>query len=368
MIEKLSKEKIGNSLVVNLLIPLGAIILALLIGSIFLRLAGADPIKAYISMFGESLGTHYGLTETLVKAVPLLLVGLGICVAFRSGMINIGAEGQMIAGALFGTLIALLFSGLPKFLLLPLVLIAGFLGGSIYGMLPGILKACLNVNEILSTVMLNSIALQIQYLLLRGVMIDPQEIAYGTGYPQSAKISEAAWLARIAPGTRVHTGIFIAVILAVIIYLLLWRMVIGYRLRAVGKSVEASRYAGIDVKSNMILSMFIAGGLAGLAGMVEVSGIHHRLLDGISAGYGFSGIVSALFGKLHPLGNIFAAFLFGALLSGAERLQRSVGVPSAMVYVIEGLVVIFVISSDLFSRKLLTKRMDLPVDKKARSA
>ena len=339
-------------------VPVAAVLLALVVGAGFLSAAGANPWVAYRSMFYEALGTRYGLTETLVKATPLLLVGLGICIAFRTGMINIGAEGQMIVGAISGTTCALLFSGLPAILLIPLTFLAGFLGGAVYGFIPGILKLHRIVNEILTTVMLNNVALQLQYLLLRGPMMDPQELAYGTGYPQSAPLVAAARLTRLIPRARVHSGLYVAVILAAVVFVLLWKTTVGYRMRTVGKNYEAAVYGGIRVKRYLVLSMVLAGGMAGLAGTIEVVGVHYRLLDGVSAGYGFSGIVAALFGQLHPLGTIPASFFFGALLFGAERLQRSVGVPAAMVYVIQGLVVVFVVSSDYLSRKFLQARVD----------
>ncbi len=357
------KKELFNSLVINLFVPLGAVALALLIGAIFLKFSNVNPFDAYKSIFFESFGTRYGITETIVKATPLILVGSGICIAFRSGNINIGGEGQMIVGAILSTVVALNLPGFPKYFLLPLVLISGFLGGGIYGFIPGFLKSYLNVNEILSTVMLNAIALQILYLLLRGPLMDPKEIAYGTGYPQSARITESSWLSKLIPGTRLHAGIFIALITAVIVYLLLWKTTIGYRMRAVGKNPVASRYGGINVKVYLTLSMFLAGGLAGLAGAVEVCGIHHRLMDGISAGYGFSGIVAALFGRLHPIGNIPASFFFGALLVGVNMLQRSVNVPGSIVYVIEGLVVIFVVGTEIISRKILAKKVSTTIEK-----
>ncbi|TVR92932.1 MAG: ABC transporter permease [Spirochaetaceae bacterium] len=354
------KVRIWNrNVLVNWGVPIAAVFLALVVGAFFLGLAGANPLVAYRSMFYEALGTRYGLTETVVKAVPLLLVGLGICIAFRTGMINIGAEGQMIIGAITGTAFALSFPGLPAPLLILFSFLAGFAGGALYGFIPGILKAHLNVNEILTTVMLNSVALQLQFLLLRGLMMDPQERAYGTGYPQSASIVEAARLGRLIPRARIHSGVFIAILLAVIVFVLLWKTTIGYRMRAVGKNYDAAVYGGIRVKRYLVLSMVLAGGLAGLAGTIEVVGVHYRLLDGVSAGYGFSGIVAALFGQLHPLGTIPSAFFFGALLFGAERLQRSVGVPSAMVHVIQGLVVVFVVSSDYLTKRFLQKRVDV---------
>jgi simple sugar transport system permease protein len=340
-----------KSILKQILILLAALAGALLVGALFLLLAKSDPIKAYGVMFKGPISDKFGMTETLVRAVPLLLVGLGIIISFRSGIINIGAEGQILAGAIGAAAVANSFPQLPPALLILLVFAAGILSGALWGGIAGWLKARLAVNEILSTVMLNQIALQLYLFLIRGPLIDPQEVSYGTGVPQTALIPDGIWLGKLVQGTRLHTGILIALVLAVLVYLFLWRTSIGYRMRAVGAGPEAARYAGIKVERYVVLAMLLAGGMAGLAGAVEVAGVHHRALEGISAGYGFSGIVTALFGRLHPLGTIPAAVLFGGLLLGADMMQRAVSVPAAMVMVIQGLVVLFVVSSDYFLLK-----------------
>ncbi len=347
----------GRQIAATVLIPLAAVLAALAVGAILLLIAGANPLAAYRPLFLGALGSTYGLTETLVKTCPLLLVGLGIAIAFRGGVINIGAEGQIIVGALATTVVALGLPDLPGVALIPLVMLAGALAGAVWGGIPGLLKARLGVNEILSTIMMNQIALQAAMFLLRGVLIDPEEIAYGTGYPQSSQLPQQVWLVRLIPRTRLHWGIPLAVLLAVLVYVFLWRTTIGYRIRAVGVNPDASRYAGINVPRYLVLAMLLSGGFAGLAGAIEVLGIHHRMLDGISAGYGFSGIVAALFGRLHPLGAIPASVLFGALLVGADMMQRAVGVPSGMVNALQGLVVIFVVSSELWSRRQAGRRV-----------
>jgi simple sugar transport system permease protein len=199
--------------------------------------------------------------------------------------------------------------------------------------------------------MMNQIALQLMNFLLRGPLLDPDQIAAGTNIPQSAALPEQVWLTRLVPRTLVHTGVIMAVVLALLVYLLLWRTTIGYRIRAVGLNPAAARYAGIPVRRYLALSLILSGAFAGFAGAVEVTGIHHRMLEGLSGGYGFSGIVAALFGKLHPLGAIPASFLFGALLVGADRMQRAIQVPSALIIVLQGLVVLFVVASDLFVRR-----------------
>lgn len=330
---------------------LAALVGALAVGALFILLAKSDPLRAYAVMLTGPFSSRFGITETLVRATPLLLTGLGIIISFRSGVINIGGEGQILMGAIASAGIALTFSSLPAPVLFVLTLLAGALAGGIWGGIAGFLKARLKVNEILSTVMLNQIAVQVYLLLIRGVLIDPQEVAYGTGVPQTALVPQALWLTRLIPGARMNTGFIFAVILAILVYFLLMRTTVGYRLRAAGEGPEAARYAGIRVPFYMVLSMFLAGALAGVAGTVEVLGVHHRALEDISAGYGFSAIVAALFGRLHPIGVIPASILFGALILGADMMQRAVNIPAAIVLVIQGFVILFVVASDLLIRR-----------------
>jgi ABC-type uncharacterized transport system permease subunit len=345
------KHELSKSWITQILVLLAALVGALLVGAVFILLAKSNPLKAYGVMFSGPFSSKFGISETLVRAVPLLLVGLGIVISFRSGILNIGAEGQILIGAIAASAAAAFFPHWPAFFLLPLVLVAGFAGGAFWGGIAGWLKARLAVNEILSTVMLNQIAAQVYIFLIRGPLIDPEQLAYGTRAPQTALMPESIWLSRLLPGTRLHTGLILAVGLAVLVYLFLWRTTIGYRMRAVGAGPEAARYGGIRVEFYLVLAMALAGGLAGLAGSVEVLGVHHRALEDISAGYGFSGIVAALFGRLHPLGTIPAAILFGALILGADMMQRAVNIPAAIVMAVQGLVILFVVSSDIFLRK-----------------
>ncbi|HUX12454.1 MAG TPA: ABC transporter permease [Spirochaetia bacterium] len=343
--------------VLNVFLPIAGVIVALLIGAIFLLLLKADPLAAYAAMARGAVGTTFGLTQTLVKATPLLLVGLGICIAFRANMINIGGEGQIIAGAIMATWFPLTFHSAPGWLLIPSTMLAGFMAGAMWGFVPGILKARLNVNEILSTVMMNAIALQLMNLLLQGPLMDPAAVKQGTFLAQSAQLPHQVWLARLVPRTLLHSGAIVALVFAGLVYLFLWRTTIGYAIRAVGLNPDASRYAGINVSTAQALSMTLAGGFAGLAGVVEVIGVQHRLLEGLTSGYGFTGIVAALLGGLHPLGLIPASILFGGLLVGADTMQRAVQVPSALITAILGLVVLFVSGAALWSRKWAARRM-----------
>ena len=346
---------------VNAAFRIGLLLLSLLsaflIGAVVLLLLGANPLVAYSTMFTGVFGSVYGITQSLVKATPLLLVGLGICIAFRASVINIGAEGQLILGALMATWFSLQFRTWPSWLLIPATIIMGFLAGAAWGFIPGILKARLEVNEILTTVMMNAIALQLMNLLLSGPLIDPAGITAGTYLAQSERLPEAVWLPRLVPQTLLHSGAIIAVLLAIAVYIFLWRTTIGYRIRAVGLNPDASRYAGIKVPFYQALALTLAGGFAGLAGVVEVIGVQHRLLEGITSGYGFSGIVTALFGGLHPLGVIPASWLFGSLLVGADKMQRAVQVPSSLVEMLSGLIVLFVIGSQWIANRWSKRRM-----------
>lgn len=345
---------------VDLLLPVLAVLAALGVGAVMLQLLGANPVTAYRALLNGAFGSKNALADTAVKATPLLLVALGICIAFRAGVINIGGEGQMVAGAILGTIVALKFPDSPGIIIIPVGILAGFIGGAIWGGIPGVLKAYFNVNEILSTIMLNIIAVQGMNYLLREPLIDPIQAQAASRIPQTARFSAAFDLPSLVP-TRLHLGALIAVILAFLVYILLWRTTVGYRIRAVGLNPEASRYAGINVKRNVVLALLLSGAFAGLAGVIQVYGVNHRMItDGSLTGFtgsaGFNGIVAALFGKLNPIGAIPASFVFGALIVGANSLQRTMQVPSALSTVLNGLVVVFVVSSELFSRRLNRSR------------
>jgi ABC-type uncharacterized transport system permease subunit len=342
-----------------------SLLAALLVASLLLLVMNANPVEAFGSMLQGAFGTENASAETLVKAIPVLFVAIGICIAFRGGVVNIGGEGQMIFGALAGTAIALAMSQFPGPIIIFVSLIGGFVAGALFGGIAGFLKAYFNVNEILSTIMLNQVAVQIMNFLLNGPLLDPA--AGGTNnIPKTARVIEQAELPRLSISllggtevfarTRLHYGLILAIILAIVIYVLLWRTTIGYRIRAVGENERAARYAGLNVERQMILSMFLAGGFAGLAGVVQVLGLQYRLqTDGSPGGFtgsaGFNGIVAALFGGLNPLGAIPASIFFGALLVGAQKMQRDLGVSASLITAINGLIVIFTVSSQVFRKR-----------------
>lgn len=334
-----------------------AAVLSVLLGGVLMLAFGANPITGYHALLTGAFGGSYALTSTAVKAVPLLLVGAGICIAFRANMLNIGGEGQIAMGGLAGTATALALPGLPAVVLVPLVLLAGAVGGGIWGAIPGAFKAYFNVNEILSTIMLNLVAVQLMNYLLSGPMIARSGYAVGGLIPQTQLLSKNSWLPILIPGTQLHLGVLIAVLLAVAVYVLLWHTSLGFRIRAVGLSREASRYAGMSVKSTMTLSMTLAGALAGIAGAMLVFGsISHRMVtDGTLTGFtgnaGFNGIVVALFAGLNPLWTILTAFLFGGLLVGGTSMQVVTGVPSDLVTAFNGIVVVLVVSVEYLRRR-----------------
>ncbi|MGE4453325.1 MAG: ABC transporter permease [Sphaerochaeta sp.] len=324
-----------------------AILAAMLIGSIILMTIGADVFKTYLVILFEPLKTTLQFTEVLIRAIPLTIIALGISVAYRSGIINIGGEGQMAMGILGTTAVALAFPELPKPVLLPMAVLAGAIAGGVWGFIPGILKAKLQVSELLSTVMLNYIAAQFYTFMLRGPFLDPAELTMGSGTPQSMRLAKGIWLDRFLKGTRLHTGLFFALLLALLIYFLLWKTNYGYKMRAAGASARAARYGGISVTWYLVIAMVISGAFAGMAGAIEIAGVHRRAIEGITGGYGFSGIVVALFGGLHPAGIIPASFFFGLLIVGADMTQRMVGVPANMVNVLQGVIILVIVATKM---------------------
>jgi len=352
------------------LLPVIATLAALAVGAVMLLFLGVNPLDAYGALFDGAFGSVNAFAETLVKATPLLLVALGICISFRGDVINIGGEGQMIVGALLATWIGLTFTEAPGWVIITLAMLSGFLGGAIWGGIPGFLKAYFNVNEILSTVMMNAIAVQLMNFLLRGPMIDPSQAQLASKIPQTARLIDEFHLARLLPPTRLHLGALIAVALAFLVYVLLWRTTWGYRIRAVGQNPHASRYAGIKVSRYMVLALLLSGAFAGLAGAVQVYGVNYRMItDGSASGFtgaaGFNGIVAALFGQLHPIWAIPASILFGALLVGANSMQRAIQVPSALITALNGLVVVFVVSSEIWRKRRQRRRLTVAKEEEA---
>lgn len=325
-----------------------SLILALIAIAILFFVMGVDPIYAFIRIFRGGFGSVYGLTETISKAIPLMLAGIGLTIAFRARVYNIGAEGQLLIGAIVATGIALGFPDLPSAILLPAMFIGGFLGGAIWGVIPAILKTRLRVDEVLTSLMMVYIAVEAVNYLIYGPWKGPEE----SGFPISSAFSPAGRIPRIGI-TRIHyPTLIIAVILAVLVYLIIERTRIGYEIRVTGENPEAARFAGMNYHKIVLLVMIISGGLAGLAGVGEVAGIHYRLRypGGISPGYGFTAIIVAWLARLNPIASIVTAFLLGGLLVGGDAIQVALRLPAAIIYIFNGIILMFVIGGDVLTR------------------
>ena len=329
--------------------------LALLAG--VLHLAGYDAGRALAALWRGSFGSANALlSATLVRATPLLLAGLGVALAFRAGIWNIGAEGQLLAGAAAATGLAILLADAPRALVLPAVLLAGIGAGTFWAAIAEVLRRRRGVLEVISTIMLNFVALHLVGVLVHGPLQEPLGI-----YPQSAPITDAARLPRLAAGTRLHAGFAVALLIAPLLWWWLRSTAAGFRLRVVGANPHAARMAGrIDAARVAGMAFLAGGGLAGLAGAVEVSGVTFALYESLSPGYGYTAIVVALLGRLDPLAIIPSAVLFGALESGALAMQREAGIPSVIVTAIEAILVLTVLLADRWTtaRELPNERRD----------
>ena len=312
---------------------------AALAAYLFIALSGSDAAKGLAGFARGLFGSAYSASEILVKAAPLTLAGLGVAVAFRSGFTNIGAEGQLYMGAIATTFIATRLTGLPAWLMLPLCMLGGALLGGLWALIPGFLKARYGISEVINTIMFNYIGLGITGVLVQTVLKDPESY-----FPVSPTIPESAFLPVLLPKTRLHAGIFIALLCVVLVYILLFKTPQGFRMRAVGLNPRACRCMGISVTRNIVLSSLLSGGLAGLAGVCEVAGLQHRLLEGISPGYGYLAIIVALLGGSAPLGVLIAAVGVAALQVGSLSMQRAASVPASIASIIMGLVVLMILA------------------------
>lgn len=314
-----------------------AVAAAACVSSLLFLAAGADPVTAFASLLQGSFGSLRATGETLVKATPLIFTGLAACVAFRARLWNIGAEGQVFAGAMFAYWLQHGLAGLPALVQLPLIVMGGLVGGALYAGLAGVLKTRFRVDEVISTVMLNYIIVFVlSLLLLRGPWSEA-----GGFFEQTAKVDPGAILPTLLSGTRLHAGFLLALVAAGAVHLLLTRTPVGFEIKAAGSNLRALAVQGTNTRRLIIVVMLISGALAGLAGITEVYGVHYRLKAGAIVGYGYSGIIVAILGQLHPLGVVIASVVFGALLNGATLMQIKTGVPSALIYAVQAILLLF---------------------------
>ena len=359
------KDAKRSSFAQELMVPALAVLTGLILGGIVIVISGENVFEAYGALFAGSFGTPgdlftglqvyfstgetkellkaiYPFTESLVTATPYIFAGLSVALGFRCGLFNIGAEGQFFIGALASAFVGYSLKGLPMIIHLPLAILGGALGGALWGMIPGYLKARFGAHEVVNTIMLNWIAFRLSDWLLNGPM-------KASGFrPVTPNIEASAELPRFFPDPlRFNLGFFVALLVAYGVYWFLFKTTLGFEIRSVGANPDAAKYAGMNIIRNFVLVMFLAGGLAGLAGASQVLGVDHWVGQGFSAGYGFDAIALALLGKSHPVGVVLAALLFGFLRSGATDMQSIARIPIDIISIIQGMVIIFIAAPDI---------------------
>jgi ABC-type uncharacterized transport system permease subunit len=347
-------QTLGRALAEAVGVPLVALAVAFGFGALFIALVGQNPWFVYGKLLAGTFGSFYGVGQVLFKATPLIFTGLAVALAFKAGLFNIGAEGQLYIGTFAVAWVGFTFTGLPGFLLVPLCVLAGALGGALWGLIPGYLKARFGTHEVINTIMLNFIAVALTGYFVSHVYFVPETIHTQRIAPQ-AQIPRLEELWPAFRGSPVNVSLFLAVAVALFVYLFLWRTKFGFELRAVGLNPWAAEYAGISVPYGIVTSMALSGGLAGFVGVDFVLGYKYYYESNFSAGLGFMGIAVALLGRNHPLGVVLAALLFGTLSYGGLVINSIV--PKELVEILQGIVILAVISGTyVFGRIALALR------------
>jgi len=326
-----------------------AILLAFLVGAAVLIVTGYSPIDAYGAMLLGAFGDTFGIGQTFTQATPIIFTALAFLLAYKCGLFNIGAEGQLLIGGFTAALVGISFEGLPSVIHVPLALIAGALGGALWGFVPAVLKARLGAHEVITTMMLSYVALYVTGYMVNYPFKEP-----GSWVAQTVFIWPSAELPRILPPTQLSASIFVALLLAGLAYYILQRTTVGYEIRAIGLNPSAAEAGGISIGKGIVLALVISGAMAGLGGAGEVLGNHRRFIEGFSPGYGWDGLAVALVGGLNPAGVLLASVLFGALRSGGMAMTRVSHVPLDIATILQALVVLFVAAPKLI--RYLMKR------------
>jgi general nucleoside transport system permease protein len=331
-------------------VPLLSLLLALIAGGVLLLAVGVNPLTAYRAMIDGAFGGSFELGETLVRATPLILTGLSVAIAFRMLFWNIGAEGQLVMGGIAASGVAIFLPeaapSIPQspWVYLPMMGLAAMTAGALWGVIPALLKSALGVNEIITTLMFNYIAiLTYQYLFT-----DPWKDPEGFGFPGSAEFGGFAWLPKFSG--RLHGGLLVGLVAALVMWIIFTKTRWGYEIALIGENERAARYAGVSIFRNIVLVMILSAGLAGLAGFSETAGVSHRLQQGLAVGNGFTGIIVAWLAKLHPLRVVVVAILLAALLVGGDQIQITLGLPASLAQVLQGAILLCVLGGDIFSR------------------
>jgi simple sugar transport system permease protein len=327
-----------------------AVLAAFIVGAIVLLATGHSPIEAYGVMILGAFGDIHGIAQTLTQATPIIFTALAFLFAFKSGLFNIGAEGQLLIGGLTAALVGISFTGLPVFIHLPLALLAGAAGGALWGFIPAVLKTKFGTNEVITTMMLTYVAIYLTSYMVNYPFKAPGWV------PQTVAVSPSAELPRLLPQTQLSASFILALIFAGIAVYVLQKTTMGYEVRAIGLNPSAAESSGINIERGIILALVISGALAGIGGAGEILGVHRRYIDGFSPGYGWDGLAIALIGGLDPWGSVLAAILFGALRSGGMEMNRVTGVPLDIIFVLQALLVLFFAAPRLI--RYLLKRGD----------
>ena len=313
------------------------VVIALLVGAVLVLISGNDPLEAYATLISGAFSSKQRVSELFVKLVPVMIMGLGVSIAYKAQLWNIGAEGQFTIGAIASTAVGL-YVKLPVFLLLPLTVLTAIVAAGAWALLAGFLKTKFNANEVITTLMLNYIAAYFLKYLVYGPMMDP-----AGQLPQSAVLMEGLRLKQFFPGLRVHAGLIIMAVVLILV-ILLWKSVTGYKIKLIGQGERVATYAGVNVNRTVLMTMFISGAICGLAGWIETFGLQYRVMDNFAGSYGNIATVVALLGALNPYGVAAASVFFSILLVGGASMQRMTDVPYSIVDVIQGLIIIFVIA------------------------
>lgn len=323
-------ERVPSPVWVRPFLPVVAIIITFVLTAVLVVMVRANPLQAGYYFLIAPLSGKVSAIEVLVKATPLLLTGAAVTFAFVGGYWNIGAEGQLYAGATAATAIGLKMGDVSPWIALPLMIVGGFAAGMLWALAPALMKVKLSIDEVVTTLLLNSVALFIVSALLNGPWRDPV-----SQWPQSPEIAPSAIFPKLVPRSRLHLGFVLAIITIAVLWFVLTRTAFGLRMRAVGLGTDAARFAGINVQRTMLISALVSGGIAGLAGVSEIAGIHYHLIDAISPGYGYTGIIVATLGTLNPWGVALAAFFIGLIDTGSQTVSRALGVPAYLGDVIQ---------------------------------
>jgi simple sugar transport system permease protein len=333
----------------NLALPVAAIIVTLVLCSALIKMTGAGVLQAYGVMLKASFGDTYAITETLVRAAPMIFTGLAVAVAFRAKFWNIGAEGQLLAGAMAACWVGAV--PMPGPLAVLLMAVAGAAAGGAVALIPALLRVRLKVDDVVSSLLLNSIVFYILMALIETIWKDPL-----SGYPISPPIEDSANFPVLVAGTRLHLGVLVALIAAPVVWFVISRTTLGFKIRVTGENPEAARYGGIGVERVIVSAAILSGALAGLAGVGEVGGVHFQVMSDISPGYGYSGIVIAMLARLNPLGVVPAAIFLAAVMTGAEAMSRATGVPPFLSDVIQGMALLAMLVALLFTAYRIRRR------------